>query len=546
MFSVMPAARRSLPGRSFGRIEVVSSGGVDFGAQITGGEQDVFGYASGASVSIGLQVTESTGTASGTVLSGGVAVVNAGGIDFNTQIVGGEQDVFGYASGATAFVGSVLVESGGSAIDFTILSGGLLVVSSGGYADPGTLSGGTEVISAGGSDDGTQISGGTQFVYGTATNATIFVGSHAVESGGIASGTVISGGLLIVEPGGSAIDATVYSGGTAELIGSNTAELIPLSGATIAIGSGAVTVGLGGTSSAVLAGVTISGLQAGDAIDLTDIPFSAGAAAFVSGSQLVVSVGVNRYVLGLDPSTDLTGDQLRVANDGTGHAEINIAATPQEIAFEPTAANAYLSEVTPFLTGNGATLHLNLLLLWNVGNGSAYAPFQILQYEPATHSFFDDTSNMFSGPQVPALANPRNVTVANFNGNGPGFIIAEQGHDAPPWPGAKDTLLLSNQIGQLVDASANLPQTLAYTHDVSSGVIDPSGDIGVFFNNIFSSPKTAPYYLIGNGDGTFVNKSSTFLPAVLHTTSPAYTASAMVDASFPVASTSMTPSPRGA
>jgi autotransporter passenger strand-loop-strand repeat protein len=343
---------------------------------------------------------ESTGTASGTVLSGGIAVVNAGGIDFNTQIVGGEQDVFGYANGATAFFGSVLVESGGSAIDFTILSGGLLVVSSGGYADPGTLSGGTEVISAGGSDDGTQISGGTQFVYGTATNATIFLGSQVVESGGIASGTVISGGLLTVEPGGSAIGATVYSGGTAELIGSNTVELIPLSGATIEMGAGAVTVGLGGTSSAVLAGVTISGLQAGDAIDLTDIPFSAGAAAFVSGSELVVSVGVNRYELGLDPSTDLTGDQLRVANDGTGHAEINIAATPQNIAFAPTAANAYLSEVTPFLTSNGASLHLNLLLLWNVGNGSADAPFQILQYDPNTHSFFDDTSAMFSG-QVP-------------------------------------------------------------------------------------------------------------------------------------------------
>lgn len=457
---------------------------------------------------------ESTGTASGTVLSGGIAVVNAGGIDFNTQIVGGEQDVFGYASGATAFFGSVLVESGGSALDFTILSGGLLVVTSGGYADPGTLSGGTEVISAGGSDDGTQISGGTQFVYGTATNATIFVGSQVVESGGIASGTVISGGLLIVEPGGSAINATVYSGGTAELIGSNTAELIPLSGATIEMGAGAVTVGLGGTSSAVLAGVTISGLQAGDVIDLTDVPFSAGAAAFVSGSELVVSVGVNRYELGLDPSTDLTGDQLRVANDGTGHAEVTIAATPQNIAFAPTDPQAYLSEVTPFLTDNGATLHLNLLLLWNVGNGSAYAPFQILQYDPAAHSFFDDTSTMFPGP-VPALANPRNVTIANFNGNGPGFIIAEQGHDASPWPGTKDTLLLSDQSGHLFDASANLPQTLAYTHDVSSGVIDPSGDIGVFFNNIFSSPKTAPYYLIGNGDGTFVNKSSSFLPAVL-------------------------------
>lgn len=73
---------------------------------------------------------------------------------------------------------------------------------------------------------------------------------------------------------------------------------------------------------------------------------------------------------------------------------------------------------------------------------------------------------MFSG-QVPSLANPRNVTIANFNGNGPGFIIAEQGLDASPWLGDTDTLLLSNQFGQLVDASANLPQTPAYTHDVS-------------------------------------------------------------------------------
>ena len=75
-------------------------------------------------------------------------------------------------------------------------------------------------------------------------------------------------------------------------------------------------------------------------------------------------------------------------------------------------------------------------------------PFRILQYDPNTHSFFDDTSAMFSG-QVPSLANPRNVTIANFNGNGPGFIIAEQGLDASPWLGDTDTLLLSNQFGQL-------------------------------------------------------------------------------------------------
>jgi hypothetical protein len=121
------------------------------------------------------------------------------------------------------------------------------------------------------------------------------------------------------------------------------------------MGAGAVTVGLGGTSSAVLAGVTISGLQAGTPSTLpTFRSRQVRRRCFRRTSG--ISVGVNRYELGLDSSTDLTGDQLRVANDGTGHAEINIAATPQDITFAPTATNAYLSEVTPFLTGNGASL----------------------------------------------------------------------------------------------------------------------------------------------------------------------------------------------
>jgi autotransporter passenger strand-loop-strand repeat protein len=190
----------------------VFAGGLTISTTLAG-EQDIYGLASGTVLaSGGLQNVEAGGSAvdtaiasrgeqdvdgiaSGTVIaSDGLQVVEADGIAFATIVSsGGKQGVFGYASGATVFAGSEVVEAGGSAIDFTILSGGVLVVSSGGYADPGTLSGGTEVISAGGSDDRTQISGGTQFVYGTATNAAVFVGSQVVESGGFASGTVVSG-----------------------------------------------------------------------------------------------------------------------------------------------------------------------------------------------------------------------------------------------------------------------------------------------------------------------------------------------------------------
>ena len=190
------------------------------------------------------------------------------------------------------------------------------------------------------------------------------------------------------------------------------------------------------------------------------------------------------------------------------------------IQFTAPVSGAFLSKITPFYTNDGTTL--NLLLFWNVGYGSSDAPFRILQYNPNTQTFFDDTSNLFSG-SVPKSANPRNVTVVNLNGYGSSFIIAEQGLDQSPWPGTTDTLLLATLNGQLIDGSVNLPQTLAYTHDVSSGVIDGNGDIGVFFNNTYSEPNTAPYYLISNGNGTFIDDYSGFLPTNLDKTFPAYT-----------------------
>jgi uncharacterized protein YukJ len=197
------------------------------------------------------------------------------------------------------------------------------------------------------------------------------------------------------------------------------------------------------------------------------------------------------------------------------------------IPLNPPLSGAYLSEVVPFYTNHNSTL--NLLMLWETPYGTQNVPLQVLQYNPSTNAFFDDTSAIFAG-SIPSTDNPRNVTMADFNGDGnQDVIIANQGLDQSPWPGTTDTLLLSTANGQLINASANLPQTLAYTHDVSSGVIDRAGDIGVFFNNIYSAANTAPYYLIGNGGGTFTNDSTGLLPTSLHSTYPTFTSSALVD-----------------
>jgi autotransporter passenger strand-loop-strand repeat protein len=52
-------------------MEVVSAGGTDAGAHISGGTQDVFGTASGVTIFTGSQVVEAGRTAISTIISGG-------------------------------------------------------------------------------------------------------------------------------------------------------------------------------------------------------------------------------------------------------------------------------------------------------------------------------------------------------------------------------------------------------------------------------------------------------------------------------------------
>ena len=94
----------------------------------------MFGYASGTTVSAGLLVVEPGGTANNAILSGGTEFISLLGEDDGAQILGGEQDVFGYASGATIFAGSQVVEAGGRASGTIVSSGGTLTLLSGGTA----------------------------------------------------------------------------------------------------------------------------------------------------------------------------------------------------------------------------------------------------------------------------------------------------------------------------------------------------------------------------------------------------------------------------
>ena len=63
--------------RSVAATEIVSVGRTDFNTQVLGGEQDVFGYAIGGSLSLASMRIEASGTASSTILSAGLKLLAA-------------------------------------------------------------------------------------------------------------------------------------------------------------------------------------------------------------------------------------------------------------------------------------------------------------------------------------------------------------------------------------------------------------------------------------------------------------------------------------
>src|SRR6202030_2858718 len=105
----------------------------------------------------------------------GRQVVETGGSASATTIhTSGEQDVYGSASGTT------------------VTGAGLEVIESGGAASGTNGQFGTEQIDSGGSDVGAVLGNGftpgAQYVYGSASGATIDYGVQIFETGGIASG----------------------------------------------------------------------------------------------------------------------------------------------------------------------------------------------------------------------------------------------------------------------------------------------------------------------------------------------------------------------
>ena len=274
---------------SSGGTEALSAGSIATGSILSGGVLELVGS---SATSAGVTVSKSA------ILELGSGYVATGNVSITEVLAGGTQ-----SGGAILSGGMITVLYGGLTSNLSISRGGTLVVLSGGLADPTTIySGGKEVVSANGTDAGAQISGGTQLVYGLASGVTIFAG------------------LQVVESGGTAVDVTIYSGGTT--INAVGGTISVQDGATVSgtlVNSGAVNVADG----AILElGATI--LNNKGSLNLQGVDGGAGAQLLIDnnltltgGGRVSLSSNGNDQIVDNGNSLTLTNVNNTISGAGT-------------------------------------------------------------------------------------------------------------------------------------------------------------------------------------------------------------------------------------
>ena len=320
----------------FGGVEIVS--GTDIGAQLSGGDQGVYGLALGVTVSGGFQTISAGGTASGTLAGGPTPAyvqVNEGGTALDTTLdSGGGLILFGSALGVTlnaggganvyGFASGTVINSGGSAFDSaggvmsdtTVGDGGTLEIISGGTAIDITLdAGGSLEVLSGGTAEGIITDNGT-LTFDIASGDSETFGSGLTGTGSI---VVDGGGTLVMSGGDSFAGTLTISSGTLELSSASAGG----SGPIVFAGGGGVegdpTLQIDGTT---MPANTISGFSdfasSGDAIDLASIAYDSAGSANLDPADDQLVITENHHTYDLQLAGGFSGEFFHLGPDGSG------------------------------------------------------------------------------------------------------------------------------------------------------------------------------------------------------------------------------------
>ena len=156
-------------------------------------------------------------------------------------------------------------------------------------------------------------------------------------------------------------------------------------------------------------------------------------------------------------------------------------------------------------------------------------PLRILRPKVDGSGFTDVTRALLGSGALPSIQHVREIVVADFNGDGrEDTFVADTGYDASPFPGARNSLVLSNGDGTFTDASPGLPMARDYSHSTTVGDIDGDGLLDIFVGN--TTVPVSPYFLMGRPGGRFEQVFSNLPAEVLeHGVTNHYYASLLVD-----------------
>jgi len=186
------------------------------------------------------------------------------------------------------------------------------------------------------------------------------------------------------------------------------------------------------------------------------------------------------------------------------------------VAFLNTSSPGVLSFTIKYSPGTspigiGALLDINgdgSLDVVGSNFNSTLNPVPVVAYLGNGAGIFTENNTVFS-PVQPGQVWQRQYLTADFNDDGrQDLLIADHGYDFPPYPGARNWLLI-NENGVLVDKTqTNLDLLPGYTHGAAIGDLNGDCRVDLILNNFFQTIQTAakePRFWLNDGTGKFTS-----------------------------------------